>query len=69
MNIRFPLINYLFNIRNEKEKMIKTELEVNEELKRYELIEKKIKQKKIKEMKKDVKNKIFNYFLAQNNKS
>ena len=69
MNIRFPLINYLFNIRNEKGKMIKTELEVNEELKRYELIEKKIKQKKIKEMKKDVKNKIFNYFLAQNNKS
>jgi len=69
MNIRFPLINYLFNIRNEKGKIIKTELEVNEELKRYELIEKKIKQKKIKEMKKDVKNKIFNYFLAQNNKS
>ena len=68
-NIQFPLINYLFNLQNEEGKMIKTESEVNEKFKRYEAIEKMIKDKKIKKMRKEDKNKIFNYFSDENNKS
>ena len=69
MNIRFPLINFIFNIQNEEGKMIKTELEVKEKLKRYELIEMMIKNKRIKKMRGVDKNKIFNYFNDKNNKS
>jgi hypothetical protein len=69
MNIRFSLINCLFNIQNEEGKMIKTELEVKEKIQKYEQIEMNIKNKKIKKMRKDDKNKIFNYFSDQNNKS
>ena len=68
MNNQFPLINYLFNLQNEEGKMIKTESEVNEKIKRYEAIEKMIKDKKIKKMRKEDKNKIFNYFSDENNK-
>lgn len=69
MNIKFPLINYLFNVQNEEGKMTKTESEMKEKLQRYEVIEKMIKDKKIKKMRKEDKNKIFNYFNDQNNKS
>ena len=69
MNIRFSLINCLFNIQNEEGKMIKTELEVKKKIQKYEQIEMNIKNKKIKKMRKDDKNKIFNYFSDQNNKS
>ena len=69
MNNKFPLINYLFNIQNDEGKMIKTESEVKEKIQRYESIEKMIKNKKIKKMRKEDKNKIFNYFYDQNNKS
>ena len=69
MNKQFPLINYLFNLQNEEEKMIKTESEVDKKFKIYEEIEKMIKNKKIKKVRKDIKNKIFNYFIDENNKS
>ena len=69
LNIKFPLINYLFNVQNEEGKMTKTESEMKEKLQRYEVIEKMIKDKKIKKMRKEDKNKIFNYFNDQNNKS
>ena len=68
MNIRFPLINYLFNVQNEEGKMI-TELQVAEKVKRFETIEKMINDKKIKKMRKEEKNKIFSYFSDENNKS
>ena len=69
MNIKFPLINYLFNIQNDEGKTIKAESEVEEKFKRYEAIEKMIKDKKIKKMRKEDKNKIFKYFNDENNKT
>ena len=69
MNIKFPLINYLFNIQNDEGKTIKTESELKEKLQRYEAIETMIKDKKIKKMRKEDKNKIFNYFNDENNKT
>ena len=69
MNIRFPLINDLFKVKSEEGKMIKPELEVKEEFQRYELIEMMIKNKEIKNMRRDDRNKIFNYFNDQKNKS
>ena len=68
MNIKFPLINYIFNIQNENGKMMKTESEIKNILNKYEKIEKMIRDKKIKKIRKEDKKKIFNYFSETNNK-
>ena len=68
MNLKFPLINYLFNIQNENGKILKNESEIKNILYKYETIEKMIRDKKIKKMRKEDKNKIFNFFCEPNNK-
>jgi len=68
-NIRFPLINYLYNVQNEEGAMIKNEIEVKEKYLKYESIEKMIKDKKLKKMRKEDKKKIFEFFNDQNNKT
>jgi len=66
-NIRFPLINYLYNIQNEEGVMIKSKSEVKEKCQRYDSIEKIIIDKKLKKMRKEDKMKIFDFFNDQNN--
>ena len=68
MNIKFPLINYLFGIQNENGKITKKELEMKNILNKFEKIEKMIRDKKIKKIRKEDKIKIFNYFSEPINK-
>ena len=68
MNIKFPLINYLFNIQNENGKIVKNEFKIKNILNKYEKIEKMIRDMKIKKMRREDKNKIFNFFCEPNNK-
>ena len=70
MNKRTPIIKYLYNSKIEEEK-IKTEEDFIEEVKLWEILEKMIKKKQIKKIKKiypQILNRLIDYFSYKNNK-
>ena len=75
MNDRFPLILYLFDIKNEKEnekvkgKLNMSEKDINKKFETYKRLERIIKDKKYKKMRFDFKKKLLNYFMDENNKN
>ena len=69
MNIRKPIINYLFNIKLKNGQYYdKNEKEINKESEEWMDIEKRIKEKKIKNIKKNTKIDLVQYFIDINNK-
>ena len=69
MNIRKPIINYLFNIKLKNGQYYdKNEKEINKESEEWMDLEKRIKEKKIKNIKKNTKIDLVQYFIDINNK-
>ena len=66
MNLRAPIINYLYQERNKE--INKTEEKLIKEIKCYNEMEKMIKDNKIKKINKTEKKILFNYFKNENNK-
>ena len=69
MNYRFPIILYLFDIKLEKGKLNISEKDINQKFKIYESHEKNIKDKSYEKMRPDLKRRLFNYFIDENNKN
>ena len=69
MNYRFPIILYLFDIKLEKGKLNISEKDISQKFKIYESHEKSIKDKTYEKMKPDLKRKLLNYFMDENNKN
>ena len=69
MNIRKPIINYLFNIKLKNGQYYdKNEKEIKKESEEWMDLEKRIKEKKIKNIKKNTKIDLVQYFIDINNK-
>lgn len=69
MNNRLPIILYLFDIKLEKGKLNISEKDINHKFKIYESHEKNIKDKTYENMTPDLKRKLLNYFIDENNKN
>ena len=65
-NERFPIINYFYNIKDENNKFLKKESQVKEDMKNWDYLEMMIKGKKTKKLKKGLTEKIFEYFIKEN---
>ena len=65
-NIRLPLINIIFNLRNRGKQ--RTEKRVQKCVESWKILEKMIKEKKIRKMRLDDKAELLNYFIEPNNK-
>ena len=68
MNDSYEIINYLYESKNKDENGPKTESKLKSTLESWNHIEKQIREKKIKKMRKEDKILIFNYFNDENNK-
>ena len=68
MNDKYDIINYLYESKSKDKNIQKTEKELNVIIKSWEGLEKQIKDKKIKKMRKDDKEKLYKYFNDINNK-
>ncbi len=67
MNEKYDIINYLFELKYKDGKIPKTEEKLKEMVSKWESLEKQIRDKKIKKMRKEDKRVIFNYFTEPKN--
>ena len=65
-NELFPIINYFYNIKDENNRFLKKESQIKDDISNWNDIEMRIKDKKLKNIKKDMSEKIFDYFIKEN---